>query len=223
MGLKDWLFGKDRGSGDAKKDKQQQAIATLKKQVNTLEVQGKKMQRQADEQRELAKTMMKNGNKAGAKQALTRSKLYLQKLNRTQNMMLNLQSQIDTIQDATSTVEVVGAMKVGTQVVGDVMADVDAMDVEATMVEMEDQRDRLEMMNEALADTTSIEMGLDGDFADSIDEELAALELEMQGDLPEAGTKVSTPSESSTEKEKTEGPSELEKELEALKNELDSD
>ena len=43
------------------------------------------------------------------------------------------------------------------------------------MVEMDDQRDRIAMMSEALSDTTSLEMDLDGEFADSIDEQLAAL------------------------------------------------
>ncbi|MHA2502327.1 MAG: Snf7 family protein [Candidatus Kariarchaeaceae archaeon] len=225
MGILDWLFGRDRGGGgNTKEEKQQQAIATLRKQLNKLDQQSKKLHRQSEEQKALAKQMLKSGNKTGAKQALTRSNIYMQKYNKMQNTQLNLQTQIDTISEATATVEVIDAMKVGTEVVSGVLAEVDAMDVEATMVAMEEQRDQLDLMGEALADTTSIEMGLEGDFADSIDDQLAAMELEIQGDLPDAGTKVETPVETESEpvKEKA-GPSELEKELEALKNELDSD
>jgi len=221
MGIKSWLFGKDRNGG-TKKDKQQEAIATLKKQLNNMEVKGKKLQRQAEEQKLMARKMLKSGNKAGARQALTRSNIYLQNYNKLQNTQLNLQSQIDTIQNATDTVELVQAMKVGTEVVGNVMGEVDAMDVERTMAEMEDQRDQLDMMNEALADTTGIEMTLDGDFADSIDDQLAAMEMEIQGDLPEAGVATPETETSKPETEKKEDSSDLEKELEALKKELDA-
>jgi len=223
MGIKDWWFGKDRGSGDIKKERQQQAIATLKKQLNNIEVRGKKLQRQAEEQKAMAKKMLQSGNKQGAKQALTRSNIYLQQYNKLQNTQLNLQTQIDTITNATDTVELVQAMKIGTEVVSDVMGEIDATDVERTMIEMEEQRDQLDLMNESLADTTGIEMSMDADFADSIDDQLAALEMEMQGELPEAG--VATPEVSSeTEEvtEKKEDSSELEKELEALKKELDA-
>ena len=138
-----------------------------------------------------------------------------------QNTQLNLQTQIDTIENATDTVELVQAMKIGTEVVTGVLSEVNAVDVERTMAEMEDQRDQLDMMNEALSDTTGIEMTLEGDFADSIDDQLAAMEIEMQGDLPEASVATAT-EQPTTETEKKENSSELEKELEALKKELDA-
>jgi hypothetical protein len=218
MGIKSWLFGKDRGKGEG--DDQTEALATLKKQLNTLEVQGKNLRRKSEEQKTLARQMLKEGNKIGAKQALTRSNIYLQKYNKLENMKLNLSSQIDVIQEAGGYKET----QKGTKAVDRIMEDVTPLDVERTMAEMEDQRDRLDMMSESLADTTAIEMNLEGDFMDNIDDQLAAMELEIQseahGDLPEPGTK--TTSAPATETEDKEDVSDLEKELQDLEKELSS-
>ena len=79
-------------------------------------------------------------------------------------------------------------------------------------------------MNEALADISSHEMDLDSEFADSIDDQLAALEMEVvsstHGSLPEAGTKTATPSKAETEEESTD---DLKAMLNEMNTELDSD
>jgi len=223
MGIRSWLFGEDR-KGNSKKEKEQQAVATLKKQLNNLEVRGKSLRRQADEQKQMAKQMLKEGNRTGAKQALTRSNIYLQKYNKIQNMSLNLQTQIDTISETKATAETVKALQESTGVVRETFEEISAVDVERTMAEMEDQRDQLDMMNEALADTTSIEMGLDMEFSENIDDQLAAMEMEMQGELPDAGSKTATTESADREAvpAKEEDTSDLEEELEALKKELDA-
>ena len=220
MGIKSWLFGKDRKTGD----KETEAIAQLKKRLNSLEIEGRNVLRKAEEDKEVAKIMLKQNNKIGAKQALTRSSLYMQKYNQIQNMSLNLSTQVDTISSAKSAAATVKALKIGGQVVEDALNEVSPQDVERTMVEMDDQRDRISMMSEALADTTSLEMDLDGEFADSIDDQLASLELEMQseshGTLPEAGT-AAAPIKSETVKE--EENTDLADELKNLQKELESD
>ena len=219
MGIKSWLFGK--GKSD---NKEAEALQKLKKQLNSLEVEGRNLLRKSEEQKQVAKSMVQSGNKVGARQALTRSSLYMQKYNQSQNMSLNLSTQIDTISTAKSTAETVTALKVGSQVVEDALEQISPLDVERTIVEMDDQRDRISMMTESLSDVSSLEMDLDGEFADSIDDQLAALELEMQseshGDLPEAGM-LTTPS-TSGENEKKESTNDLEDELKSLKEELGS-
>lgn len=221
MGIKSWLFGKDRKSGD----KETEAIAQLKKRLNSLEIEGRNALRKADEDKQVAKSLLRQNNKIGAKQALNRSALYMQKYNQIQNMSLNLSTQVDTISTAKSAAETVKALKIGGQVVEAALNEVTPQEVERTMVEMDDQRDRIAMMSEALADTTSLEMDLDGEFADSIDEQLAALELEVQseshGTLPEAGTKT-TPSRVEPEKEDEEN-TDLADELKDLQKELEGD
>ncbi|MCE7734572.1 MAG: SNF7 family protein [Candidatus Heimdallarchaeota archaeon] len=219
MGIKDWLFGKgSKGS----KDEKAEAIQKLKKQLNSLEVDGRNLIRKSDEQKSVAKTMLRSGNKIGAKQALTRSSLYLQKYNQVQNMSLNISTQIDTISTATSTAETVEALQIGSQVVEESLAQVSPMDVERTMADMEDQRERIGFMSEALSDVSGLEIDLDGEMVDGIDDQLAALELEMEseshGDLPTAAaTTVTTPE--STDKE--EDTSDLQKDLKDLEKELD--
>ncbi len=227
--LKDWLFGKDKKST---KNKEAEAIALLKKRLNKYEIESRNLQQKADEQKALAKKMLASGNKAGARQALMRSKLYMQKYNNTQNLMLNLHTQIETISTAKETVETVKALKVGSDVVETSLGEISELDADRVMVELEEQRDRLGVLNEALSDISGLEMDLEDDFADSIDNELAQLELEMEaekhGTLPEVGaspvttTSVTESKEEEKEtKESSEESSNLEDELEALKKELE--
>ncbi|RMG32849.1 MAG: hypothetical protein D6732_12895 [Methanobacteriota archaeon] len=219
--IKDWLFGKDKKST---KNKEAEAIALLKKRLNKYEIESRNLQSKAEEQKELAKKMLASGNKAGARQALMRSNLYMQKYNNTQNLMLNLHTQIETISSAKETVETVKALKVGSDVVETSLGEISEMDADRVMIELEEQRDRLSVLNEALSDVSGLEMELEGEFADNIDDQLAALELEMEaskhGTLPEAGATPVTSSEPKKETEEGEG-SELEDELEALKKELE--
>ncbi len=218
--IKDWLFGKDKKS---KANKEAEAIALLKKRLNRYEIEARNLQTKAEEQKALAKQMLASGNKAGARQALMRSNLYMQKYNNTQNMMLNLHTQIETISNAKETAETVKALKVGSDVVEEALGEIGEMDADRIMIELEEQRDRLNVMNEALSDVSGLEMELEGEFADNIDDQLAALELEMEaskhGTLPEVGTVAPVSTKEPTEEK--EEKSDLEDELEALKKELE--
>jgi len=91
--IKNWLFGKD-------KPKDTESIAKIRRVINKYTLQSRRLTQQSDEQKDIAKTMMKSGNKAGAKQALMRRQLYLKKLNETQNKILNLQGMIESISEA---------------------------------------------------------------------------------------------------------------------------
>ena len=220
MGIKDWLFGKEK---KGQTDNKAEAIQKLKKQLNSLEVEGRNLLRKSEEEKTAAKSMLKAGNKIGAKQALTRSSLYMQRYNQVQNMSLNLGTQVDTIATAQSTTETVQALKVGSEVIEDALTQISPVDVERTMLEMEDQRERISFMTESLSDVSGLEVDLDGDMVDAIDDQLAALELEMEsdshGDLPTAATTtVSTPTSTAKTGEDT---SDLEKDLKDLEKELD--
>ena len=220
MGIKDWLFGKEK---KGQTDNKAEAIQKLKKQLNSLEVEGRNLLRKSDEEKTAAKSMLQAGNKIGAKQALTRSSLYMQRYNQVQNMSLNLGTQVDTIATAQSTSETVQALKVGSEVIEDALTQISPVDVERTMLEMEDQRERISFMTESLSDVSGLEVDLDGDMVDAIDDQLAALELEMEseshGVLPTASTTtVSTPESTVKTGEDT---SDLEKDLKDLEKELD--
>lgn len=219
--VKNWLFGRDSKSSS---NKEAEAIASLKKRLNRLEVQGKNLQTKANEQKIMAKKMLKQGNKSGAAQALKRSNLYMQKYNQIQNVSLNLTTQIETISEAKETAETVSALKIAKTVVDESLNAVSAEDVERTMLELDDQREQVAMMSESLADTTGLEMDLDEDFGE-IDDQLAALELEIQseahGDLPEAGTGGTVAESPATTEETGENTADLEDELEKLQKELE--
>ena len=218
MGMKNWLFGTKR-KDDA------EALATLKAQINRYEHESRNLERQADEQKSLAAKMLKSGNKTGAKQALKRRAIYMKRLNQVQNMLMNLQSQIDSIQTATSTVDTVKAMELGTKVVKTKMQEVDVEKTERVMDEVMSQRDEIEMMTEALSDTALSESILDYEDDVAIDDQLAQLEAEMNlgktEELPDLSDLPSTPTEKPTEKE--EDTSDLEAELASLKKKLSDD
>ncbi len=220
MGLKNWLFGEKRDSEAA-------AIATLKAQINRYEHETRNLERQADEQKILAAKMLKAGNKAGAKQALKRRAIYMKRLNQVQNMLMNLQSQMDSIQTVSSTVETVKAMEVGTKVVKTKMQEVDVEKTEKVMDEVAAQRDEIEMMTEALSDTSLSEGILDFEDDQAIDEQLAQLETEMQlgqtEELPDISGLPSTPDDIPKSKQKEEDTSDLEEELKSLKKQLSNE
>ena len=223
--VKRWLFGKER-KDDA------EALAVLKAQMNRYEHESRNLERQADEQKVLAAKMLKSGNKAGAKQALTRRAVYMKRLNNIHNMLMNLQAQVDSIQTATSTVDTVKAMEKGTKVVQGKMQEVDAKKTEEVMDMAMEQRDQIEMMTEALSDPTFSDGILDFEDSSSIDDQLAQLEAELElgtsEDLPDLSGLPSTPvgTETTTRKKEAkeeEDTSDLEAELAELKKQMSDD
>ncbi|MCG3219717.1 MAG: Snf7 family protein, partial [Candidatus Heimdallarchaeota archaeon] len=169
--IKNWLFG------DSSSDKEGESTTKLKSQLNRLELESKNLKRQSEEQKELAAQMLENGNRNGAKQALQRRSIYMNRLNQMQNQLMNITSMLDSIQTVRGTAEVVTAMKSGTEVIDETLSEVSEVDAERTMIEAESQMDRIATMTEALSDTTFSEtMGLDVDDIDNIDAELDAME-----------------------------------------------
>ena len=224
--LKDWLFGKDSKS---KESKEEQAITKLKKQINRHEVESQNLLRKINEQRKIARQMLAQNNRKGAKDALTRAKIYEQRYNQTQNTIMNLQSMLDNIQRVKDTAETVTALESAGEVVEETLEVVTPERAEEVMARMEDQRDRIQDMSAAISDPAFSELELDVDASDEIDAELDAMMAEMQtetvGELPTPSTASVTPTETPTvasEADKTsEESGDVLDELASLKKELD--
>ena len=88
--FKGFLTGKKPSSSTETK-------AKLKRTINQMEVKVKNYQRQGTEQYELARQLLKTGNKPGAQQALKRRELYLTQISSTHSKIANLQRTIDTV------------------------------------------------------------------------------------------------------------------------------
>ena len=132
-----------------------------------------------------------------------------------------MQTLIDNISDATDAKELVSAMKIGNQVVSEMISEVETEDLEKTMIEMEENRDRVDIMNETLADTTAIETNMSMEFTEGIDEQLAALEMEISGELPDIKDKEIENIGESEEREKEEENQEAKENLESEEKGMD--
>ena len=174
MGLRDWLFG--RG-----KNKSAEAITVLKAQMNRKELESQNYARQAQEQENVAKRMVKRRNRQGAKQALIRSRTYFNRYNQSQNQVINLQSAVDTIMNASSSVQMVEAMDVAVSAIEESLGKVSEADTEEVLIRLEAQQERIAIMNESLGDITSAEMeAIDLDDDLSIDDQLDLWETDQE-------------------------------------------
>ena len=218
MGLRDWLFG--RG-----KNKNAEAISVLKAQINRKELESENYSRLAQEQEKVAKRMVKQRNRQGAKQALIRSRTYFNRYNQSQNQVINLQSAVDTIMNASSSVQTVEAMDVGVSAIEESLGKVSEVDTEEVLTRLEAQQERIAIMNESLGDITSVEMeAIDLDDDLSIDDQLDLWEAD-QGNLVVDDTEnvenlrteeaITTP-----ELEEKEDTADIENELRALRKKV---
>ncbi|MCD6446508.1 Snf7 family protein [Candidatus Bathyarchaeota archaeon] len=212
MGIKNWLFGK-------KRDADAEALATLKAQINRYEHEARNLERQADEQKIIAAKMLKAGNKTGAREALKRRAIYMKRLNRVHNMIMNLEAQMKSIQEASATVETVKAMEIGAKVMGEKIKQVTPEKAQKVTETVAMQQEELDMITETIADPSLSEGILDYEDDQAIEAQMAELEQEIQlgstAELPDISDLPSTPTK--TKKEKEEDISDLEKELEELK------
>ncbi len=229
MPLKDWLFKK----GD-KKDTAT-AILRIKKEIQRQQLAATKYRKLAEEQRSLAKEMLRDGNRVGAQQALKRRALYMSKINQIQNIILNLQTTLESIETAKSNVEVVSALEAGSKAIEKSIKQVDETKTELVMEKLRDQQERVSMSQETLADTSFADsmIDLDTDIDEMVDNQLAQLEAEISmGDVPEVPvesvdlpdvdvTETTQPAEKSKENKKKTAEDEVAKELEELKKQLE--
>ncbi len=183
--------------------------AKLKRTINQMEVKIKNYQRQANEQYDLARTLLKSGNKQGAQQALKRRELYLTQVTNTHNKIANLQRTIDTLDVSADNVTLTETLA---QAQVAIESNVEAASPEKTeevMMALEDSIETVSDMEEALTDTSITEIGMDVESDDRISMQMAELEAEMAtGSLPSTGEDTittsspisPTPESASTEK-----------------------
>lgn len=199
--------------------------AKLKRTINQMEVKIKNYQRQSNEQYELARTLLKSGNKQGAQQALKRRELYLTQVTNTHNKIANLQRTIDTLDVSADNVTLTETLSQA-QIAID--ANVDAASPEKTeevMMALEDSIETVSDMEEALTDTSITEIGMDVESDDRISMQMAELEAEMaSGSLPSTGEDVittSTPISTKTESASTEKREADKKKLDEMRRQIE--
>ncbi|MHA2175464.1 MAG: Snf7 family protein [Candidatus Hodarchaeales archaeon] len=174
--------------------------AKLKRTINQMEIKVKNYQRQSTEQYDLARQLLKSGNKAGAQQALKRRELYLTQSTNTHSKIANLQRIIDTLDVSADNVTLTETLAQA-QVAID--ANVEAASPERTeevMMGLEDSIEMVSDMEESLTDTSITEIGMDVEADDRIAMQMAELEAELSSgtvSTPEMDTGISTSPESS--------------------------
>ncbi|MHA1166404.1 MAG: Snf7 family protein [Candidatus Hodarchaeales archaeon] len=210
-------------SGSKPKDSTR-TIAQIQKQLNAFQIRSRALQRQADEEKALAKKFLGQKNRVGAAQALKRHKQYMVQLNKTHAKMSNLRRIVSTIQTTGDNVELMKVLKAADSQIEANLELAGAEQTEEMMGSLEERLEEADMVDSALSDDALTDIGLED--IDGLDEELGELEAEMNaesaaislGDLPAAGTEA-IPSVAEPAKEKLDAASKAE--MEKLKRELE--
>ncbi|MHA2299085.1 MAG: Snf7 family protein [Candidatus Hodarchaeales archaeon] len=207
-------------SGKRPKDSTK-TIAAIQKQINAFTIRTRALQRQAEDQKALAKKLLVAKNRTGAAQALKRHKMYMLQLNKTHAKVANLQRIVSTIQTTGENVDLMRVMKAADTQIEANLEIAGAEQTEEMMGTLEERLEEADMVDSSLSDDTLTDIGLDD--LDEIEDELGDLEAELAGeqatvsldDLPPAGT-TTVSSKPATEKD-----DKAKAELEALKRELE--
>ncbi len=196
--------------------------AKLKRTINQMEVKIRNYQRQSDEQYELARTLMKSGNKMGAQQALKRRELYLTQVSNTHNKIANLQRTIDTLDVSADNVTLTETLA-SAQTAIDVNIEAASPEkTEEVMMALEDSIEMVSGMEEALTDTSITEIGMDVEADDRISQQMAELEAELTtSSLPGVTVETPTPITPVTETPATEKREADKKKLDEMRRQIE--
>ena len=196
--IKGFLTGKKPSSSTETK-------AKLKRTINQMEVKIKNYQRQADEQHDLARTLLRGGNKQGAQQALKRRELYLTQVTSTYNKISNLQRTIDTLDISADNVTLTQTLSEAQTSIESNIAAASPERTEEVMMALEDSIETVSDMDEALTDTSITEIGMDVEAEDRISQQMAELEAELASESftkvktePTVSSPISTPTSTQT-------------------------
>ncbi len=216
MGIKGWLFGN-------KNRKPPETVAALRGVINRYIIRTRGLRRQSDEQRALARDMLRDGNKVAARQALLRRSLYMRELNNTYNKTMNIQRVIDAIRSAQDNIVMAGALKQADDVIRVSLRDAAPERIEEIMMSVEDSIEQVSYTDEILSDTSMSESGLVEDELTALDSQLEALEaellLEEKGELPTPAIRT-PPIRSTTSRTQSKIPDKIEEEEEISEEEL---
>jgi hypothetical protein len=170
--------------------------AKLKRTINQMEIKVKNYSRQSDEQYELARQLLKSGNKPGAQQALKRRELYLMQMTSTHSKIANLQRTIDTLDISADNVTLTETLEQAQTAIESNVAAASPERTEEVMMSLEDSIEMVSDMEDSLTDTSITEIGMDVEADDRIAMQMAELEAELSsGSLPAGETSIpATPS-----------------------------
>ncbi len=170
--------------------------AKLKRTINQMEIKVKNYSRQSDEQYELARKLLKSGNKPGAQQALKRRELYLTQTTNTHSKIANLQRIIETLDISADNVTLTETLAQAQIAIDSNVEAASPERTEEVMMSLEDSIEMVSDMEDSLTDTSITEIGMDVEADDRISMQMAELEAELSSSsLPASETSVpATPS-----------------------------
>ena len=209
--------------------KSAQTIAQLQKTINQFTLKSRQLKAQADKEQELAKLNLKNGNKAGATQALKRRQMYMAQLNASHNKVANLRRIISTIQSTEDNVIMTRVLREADTAIQSSLAEASPEATEEIMAGLEESIEAASMAEEVLSGTSLTDIGLSIDDQEMVDDQLAALQAEIDAEgvqvSPTPGEPISTSPEGLDElpsvEAKEEDESALKAETERLKEEIE--
>ncbi|KAI5294238.1 ESCRT-III subunit protein snf7 [Ascosphaera acerosa] len=218
-----WFGG---AAAQTRKDAPKNAILGLREQLDMLQKREKHLEHQIEEQETLAKKHVAT-NKTAAKNALRRKKIHEKSLEQTTAQILQLESQIYSIEAANINQETLAAMKNAGKAMKQIHK---GMTIEAVDQTMDELREQQQLSEEIVNAVTSAPLGGEPIDEQDLEDELDQLEQEAvdermlkTGTVPVSDRLDSLPAASRAEpklKSPTQEEEDEEAELEKLRAEM---
>ena len=170
-------FAKLFGKKDAKKqpqggDKAQQTADMLQKKIDEQELKIKNIETKTNAMQNEAKAKLKAGDKAGAKRILAKKKKYVEQIKQLEGAMAMMEEQKFMLENASTTKDIVDAIKQGNAAVKDATKGMSVEDLDNIKGEMEDLKANQDELNDFFKEYGEQDQ-------EGVDEELDKLEEEM--------------------------------------------
>ena len=170
-------FAKLFGKKDAKKqpqggDKAQLTADMLQKKIDEQELKIKNIETKTNAMQNEAKAKLKAGDKAGAKRILAKKKKYVEQIKQLEGAMAMMEEQKFMLENASTTKDIVDAIKQGNAAVKDATKGMSVEDLDNRKGEMEDLKANQDELNDFFKEYGEQDQ-------EGVDEELDELEKEM--------------------------------------------
>ncbi|KAL5991428.1 hypothetical protein ACLOJK_012337 [Asimina triloba] len=206
-----------------KTQKAPSALPSIEKLSETLEMLEKKehlLQKKIAAEIQKAKDFTKAKNKKAAIQCLKKKKLYETQVEQLGNFQLRVHDQMIMLEGVKATTETVDALRTGASAMKSIQMSLNVDDIDKTMDEVNEHRENMKQIQEALATPVGAAADFDEDELEAELEELEEAELEEQLlQPPEREPSISTTQTSLPKKEKVQTNSDVD-ELAALQAEM---
>lgn len=171
------MWGYFFGTPKQQKELPKKAIVDLREHIQLLNKKQAHLQTQIDQQQQLAKRYLTQGNKNNAKTYLKKKKMYESQLDKLQSQIDSLEQQLYSIENANLNLETLKAMKQGASAMKNIHKGLDLDKVDDTMDEIREQVELNQEISEAISKPLIMQDELD---EDELDQELKLLESEQQ-------------------------------------------